>query len=246
MIVLSLRIFLVLIELECNLCYTVKRMIYLGEIMNKKYIFFDFDGTLVDTSAGIFDSVIYAYKKMGLPYENVEFRKFIGPPLEWSFMNISGLNKEDAVFATESFRENYREKGVFMHTIYKDVKNMLEALKNKGKVLAVATSKPEKFAKQILSEYDLEKYFDFVSGATFDGSRSSKKDVLKYAISKINPDSLNNCVLVGDTKNDVFGAKEVGMDCIGILYGFGSEQELKEAGAVLTLENPLDVVMQIN
>ena len=211
--------------------------------MQKDYIFFDFDGTLVDTSTGIFDSIKYAFLKMGEPIPSQEeLRKYIGPPLEWSFSNFNNMNEKDALETTRLFRENYREKGVKMHTLYDGVAKMLESLSENGKFLAVATSKPEHFAVQILKEYDLYKYFKVISGATFDGTRSTKKDVLLHAVNLANVDSLQNCVLIGDTKNDVVGANEVGMDCVGILYGFGTDEELKSAGAIETVNTPQDIV----
>ncbi len=211
--------------------------------MQKDFIFFDFDGTLVDTSAGIFDSLTYAFKHMGEPLlSEADMRKYIGPPLEWSFMTYNNMDEQTAAETTKQFRVNYKTKGVEMHSLYGGIKEMLENLKKKGKFLAVATSKPEHFAVKILKDYNLYEYFEVVSGATLDGSRSTKKQVLLHAIKQSNPDSLENCVLVGDTKNDVVGAKEVGIDCVGILYGFGTDEELKAAGAVKTVATPQDVV----
>lgn len=210
--------------------------------MQKKYIFFDFDGTLVDTSAGIFDSLIFAFEKMGEPIlSESDMRKYIGPPLEWSFMTYNNMNEQSAAETTKFFRINYKEKGVLMHSLYEGIREMLEILKKKGKILAVATSKPEHFAVKILKEYNLYDYFDVVSGATLDGSRSSKNEVLSHAVSLVNPENLSDCVLVGDTDNDVVGALQVGIDCIGILYGFGTKEKLEKAGATVTLETPADV-----
>lgn len=215
--------------------------------MQKKYIFFDFDGTLVDTSAGIFDSLKYAFEKMNEPLLiEDEMRKYIGPPLEWSFMTYNNMNEEDATEMTKHFRVNYKEKGVEMHSLYENIAKMLEILKEKGKVLAVATSKPEHFAIKILKDYDLYKYFDVVSGAIPDGGRSSKFQVLSHAVELAKPEDLSDCVLVGDTKNDVDGAREVGMDCIGVLYGFGTYDDLKNAGAKEFADTPMKIAELID
>lgn len=215
--------------------------------MQKDYIFFDFDGTLVDTSSGIFDSLRYAFDKMGEPaLTNRQMRKYIGPPLEWSFVNYNHMSKENAKLTAEHFRVNYAKKGVLMHSLYPDIDKMLKALKKKGKSLAVATSKPEDFAVKILKSYNLFNYFDVVSGATFDGTRNSKKEVLIHAVNLINPTSLKKCVLIGDTKNDVIGANEVGMDCIGILYGFGTKDELLDAGAIAVADTPTEALLYLD
>lgn len=211
--------------------------------MKKDYIFFDFDGTLVDTGAGIFDSLNYAFEKMGEPIlSEQDMRKYIGPPLEWSFMNYNNMNEDEAAETSKHFRVNYKAKGVEMHSLYDGVEEMLCKLHEKGKILALATSKPEDFAVKILKDYDLYKYFDVISGATFDGTRSSKMEVLNHAIELCKPDDLEKCVLVGDTENDVIGAKQAGIDCVGVLYGFGSDEQLKNAGAVKTVATPQDVI----
>lgn len=210
--------------------------------MKKEYIFFDFDGTLVDTSSGIFHSLNYMFEKMNCKILNEsEMRKYIGPPLDWSFMTYNNMSESEAALATKLFRDDYQANGVFMHKIYDSVEEMLKSLKKKGKVIALATSKPEAHAEKIMKSYNIYEYFDVVSGATFDGSRSCKKDVLQYAVDKIGLKDLGSCVLVGDTKNDVVGAKEVGMDCIGVLYGFGAKEELEAAGTIATAATPMDV-----
>ena len=211
--------------------------------MKKKYVFFDFDGTLVNTSKGIFHSLEYAFSKMGEPIlDEEQMRKYIGPPLDWSFMTYNNMSQEDAKITTEHFRDDYRETGGMMHEVYSGVKEMLKNLKEKGKILAVATSKPEVHAIKIMKKQGLFEYFDVISGATFDDKRKSKKDVLLHAIDLAKPSDMADCVLVGDTKSDAHGAVEVGMDCIGILYGFGSEKELLDAGATLVVGTPSEVV----
>lgn len=211
--------------------------------MKKDYIFFDFDGTLVDTSSGIFDSLNYSFEKMGEPIlSESDMRKYIGPPLLWSFMNYNNMDDARANETVDHFHVNYRARGVNMHSLYNGVEEMLCALHKKGKIIVLATSKPEDFAVKILKDYDLYKYFDFISGATFDGKRSSKKEVLIHALELCKPDDLGKCVLVGDTENDAVGARQVGIDCVGVLYGFGKDEQLKKAGAVKTVASAMDVV----
>ena len=211
--------------------------------MQKKYIFFDFDGTLVDTSSGIYIALKSVFKAYNQPIlDEKGMRKYIGPPLEYSFSTFNGLSEKDALDATEVFRKSYKTEGVYKHKLYDDIEELLKKLKNTGKILAVATSKPEDFAKLILESYNLTEYFTVISGATFDGTRSKKKDVLQYAVDELKITDLSECVLIGDTKNDVNCATQVGMDCVGVLYGFGLKSELEEAGAKATVQTPLDIL----
>ncbi len=211
--------------------------------MKKNYVFFDFDGTLVNSSEGIFYSIDKALKELKLPPLPISVkRKFIGPPLEVSFEKYLNMSESQALFATSVFRKYYKQKGTYLHSLYFGVEEMLNNLKSKGKTLAVATSKPEIFAKLILENYNLKNYFSVISGSNENGGDNAKKDVLKRAISLLNVKDLNDCVLVGDTVNDVFGAGEVGIDCIGVLYGFGNKDELQKNGAKMLAETPQEVV----
>lgn len=215
--------------------------------MEKKYIFFDLDGTLVDSSKGIFLSLDKTFEKLGMsPMSDEEKRRFIGPPLEKSYITYCEMSNDKAQEAVKIFREFYGKEGTFLHRLYGGMENALKELKEKGKILAVATSKPEKYAKIILEGYNLDKYFSVISGAGDDGILGTKEYVLKKALNELNIDSFEQCVLVGDTVNDVVGASAVGIDCIGVLYGFGKENELLESGAVCTVETPEDIVKIID
>ncbi len=215
--------------------------------MQKQYIFFDFDGTLVDSSEGIFYSIDNALKELNIPPLSVlQKRKFIGPPLEKSFEKYLNLSEEQALFATKIFRKYYREKGTYLHKLYNGVEEMLESLKQRGKTLAVATSKPEVFAKLIIENYGLSDYFSVISGSNQNGGDNSKKEVLTRAIEKLNVKNLEECVLVGDTENDALGANQTGIECIGVLYGFGSKEELLRFGVSAIAKTPKDVAKLID
>ncbi len=215
--------------------------------MKKNYIFFDFDGTLVDSSEGIFYSIDKMLIDLNLaPLSISQKRKFIGPPLEKSFQKYLGLDSSKALLATEIFRKYYKQKGTYLHSLYDDTKQMLEELKAKGKTLAVATSKPEVFANLILENYGLKEYFSVVSGSSVSGGDNTKAAVLNRAISLLGVKDLNECVLIGDTVNDTKGANQVGIDCIGVLYGFGSEDELRNSGAAALAKTPLQVAQLID
>lgn len=213
---------------------------------NKLHIFFDLDGTIIDSEESILSSIDYATKKLGLPTIPYETKlKFIGPPMRYSFMTFCGMSEQSASEAYAAYREMYADKGVHMARVYDGVKDMLLEIKMSGKKLYTATSKPEKFAKIILKENGLIDLFDFVAGASMDKSRTTKFDVLQYAIEQSGAESLNDCALLGDRYFDADGAKQAGIDCIGVLWGFGSKQELINAGVVAVCETPSDVTKLI-
>ncbi len=207
-----------------------------------KNILFDLDGTLTDPGIGITNSVAYALSKYGISCEDrTELYKFIGPPLNESFMNFYDFSEEESFRAVEYYREYFKEKGLFENTVIPGVEDMLSKLQKAGKKIVLATSKPEPFTLKILEHFDLIKYFDFVAGATMDGSRSKKADVIAYALEKSGIYSLNDTIMVGDREHDIIGANTVGIDSVGVLFGYGSRAELENAGAKYIAENPGDI-----
>ena len=197
-----------------------------------QYILFDLDGTLTNSELGITKSVQYALKKFDIEVEDRSvLRPFIGPPLGESFQVYYGLSKEESERAIEYYRERFSVKGLYENEVYPGVENLLQILKDRGKKLIIATSKPEKFTLMILEYFDLLKYFDFVAGATLDGSRGEKADVIRYALEMSGIEDKSEVIMIGDRKYDILGAKENGLKSMGVLYGFGDREELMEAGA---------------
>ena len=195
-------------------------------------ILFDLDGTLTDPGEGITNSVAYARDRLGLPPAAREsLYRFIGPPLHSAFMEFCGLSSEGATQAIALYREYYRDRGIYENMVYDGIPALLAALREAGKTLIVATSKPEAFAVQILEHFQLAHYFDCIAGASMDSSRSKKADVIAYALARCGVEDVSGAVMVGDREHDVYGAAAHGMDCIGVLFGYGSEQELRTAGA---------------
>jgi len=200
-------------------------------------ILFDLDGTLTDPGIGITNSVAYALRKFGI---DVEDRKtlysFIGPPLYDKFREEFALSHDDANLAIKYYREYFVPEGMFENTIYDGIPELLDRLKKNGKTLVVATSKPEEFALKILEHFDLRKYFDAVFGATLDEKRNTKDAVIAFALESLSlsPDST---VMVGDRKYDVEGAHKNNLLAIGVLYGYGSREEMTEANADFIAEN---------
>ena len=199
---------------------------------NKKYILFDLDGTVTNSMEGITNSVQYALRKFGIEATDLnELRKFIGPPLKDSFMEFYNFSEEDAEKGIVYYREYFTDKGIFENYPYEGIDKLLDSLKSAGKKIILATSKPEVFSKRILDHFDLTKYFDYIAGSTLDGSRSSKGDVIRYALKESNITDLDSTIMIGDRLHDIEGAKACKIESIGVLYGFGDRKELEEAGA---------------
>ena len=207
-----------------------------------KYLLFDLDGTLTNSELGITTCVQHALRKFGIEVEDRrELRPFIGPPLGESFQVYYGLSKEESEQAITYYRERFSVKGLYENEVYEGVEKMLQTLRDSGKKLVVATSKPEKFTMIILEHFDLLKYFDFVAGATMDGSRGEKADVIRYALEKCEIEDKSEVIMIGDRKFDILGAKENGLASMGVLYGFGDRAELEEAGADYIVETAEDI-----
>lgn len=215
-------------------------------------ILFDLDGTLTDPGEGITNSVVYALKKYGIGVsDKTELYKFIGPPLHESFEVYYGFSKEQAKEAVEYYREYYRETGMFENVVYRGMEDTLQMLKDSGRRLAVATSKPEQFAKEILGHFHLAGYFDYVAGANMDGTRTKKDEVISYALDALSISGKDSgssqsfaypkVVMVGDREHDILGAAKVGLGSIGVLYGYGSREELTAAGALYLAKQPEDI-----
>lgn len=208
--------------------------------MDKRYYLFDLDGTLTDPEEGITKCMAYALQSFGIEEDLADLRKFIGPPLRDTLRDDYGFNPQQAEAAVTKYRERFAVKGLYENVPYPGIGELLERLRNEGKTLLVATSKPTVYAQRILDHFDLAKYFSVVAGSELDGRRSKKGEVIAYALEQAGipaADSSRMAVMVGDRLYDVLGAKEHGMDCIGVLYGYGSRQELEEAGAAALAES---------
>ena len=211
-----------------------------------QYILFDLDGTLTNSELGITKSVQHALKKFGIEVEDrTVLRPFIGPPLGESFQVYYGLTKEESEQAIKYYRERFSVKGLYENEVYEGVEKMLSTLKESGKKLILATSKPEKFTMLILEHFDLLKYFDFVAGATMDGSRGEKADVIRYALQISGITDTSQAIMIGDRNYDILGARENGMDSIGVLFGFGDYEELTKAGANYIVERVEDIMKYV-
>lgn len=200
--------------------------------MKYNVILFDLDGTITNPGIGITNSVAFALNRFGITVtDRADLYKFIGPPLIDSFKEYYGFDDEKARTAVEYYREYYSEKGIFENELYDGIKQLLESLKASGKVVGLATSKPDLFAIQILKYFEIDSYFDFVAAATIDETRTKKDEVIRFALETNNLSDKQNIVMVGDRRYDIVGAEINGIDSIGVLFGFGSKQELENAKA---------------
>lgn len=204
-----------------------------------QYYLFDLDGTLVDPGIGITSGVLYALKHFGLEVEDRrQLYPFIGPPLLDSFMEFFDMSETQAHQAIGYYREYYVTTGLFENTVYPGIETVLDKLKAQGKILALATSKPEAFAERILTHYHLTDYFDYIGGATFDGIRSDKLDVIRYVLQALGNPTSDQVVMVGDRKFDVLAGNQLGLTTVGALYGYGSQAELQAAKADYIIAQP--------
>lgn len=191
--------------------------------MKYKAILFDLDGTLTDPQLGICQCINHALSYYGEQRPLGELTKYIGPPLFNSFAELIG--EENAADAIVKYRERFSTVGLYENEIYPNVAETLAKLKDMGYILCTASSKPEIYVKKILQHFDIAKYFDFIGGATLDGSRGEKHDVIEYVLCQLNlPKS--QIVMVGDTRFDLEGAQKMNLDAIGVTYGFGAKEEL--------------------
>lgn len=202
--------------------------------MKYRYILFDLDGTLTESGPGIVRSVRYGIEKMGFEVPSEEIlQTFVGPPLVESLMIHCKISKAEALQTIDCYREYYTSKGMFENSVYDGVEKMLEALKESDRKLAVATSKPEVYARRILEYFHLDGYFDVVCGATFDERRVEKADIISDVLREfaITEAQKKDVLMVGDRLHDICGAKKNGIDSLGVLFGYGGREELEQAGA---------------
>ena len=205
-------------------------------------ILFDLDGTLTDSGPGIMNSVAYALDKYGVHVQDKsELRRFVGPPLVEEFIKYCGVTQTEAEKLLGYYREYFVDRGMFENEVYGGVEELLARLCADGKQVIVATSKPEPFAIKILEHFGIAKYFSFIAGATLDEKRTSKDEVIRYALDACGVNDLSSVVMVGDREYDVTGAKAIGTDSVGVLYGYGSRAELESAGATFIAEKVEDI-----
>lgn len=215
---------------------------------DKKYdvIAFDLDGTIANPERGLIAGFEYTFDAFGLPYSGrEELKHFIGPPLREEWQNYFGISRERAEAAVHLFRDYYSVFGWWDNELYAGIPEALRELKARGKRLTLATSKPEVFAKKILALFGIDDCFDFIAGAASDVVRDKKHEVLNYALENLGEPNRASCILVGDRKYDVEGARLCGIDSMGVLWGHGTRAELEAAGAGLIVESVAEMLEKL-
>ena len=195
-----------------------------------RYVLFDLDGTLTDPKVGITTCVQYALHSFGIEEETEKLTSFIGPPLKESFMEFYGFDEDKAEQAIEKYRERFSNVGLFENEIYPGIEKMLKKLHNHGMKLAVASSKPTVFVEKILKHFHIDTYFDVVVGSELDGRRTDKQEVVQEALRQIGvtEDNRDTCVMIGDRKFDIIGAKAERVHSVGVTFGYAKEGELEQ------------------
>ncbi len=211
--------------------------------VNYQHLFFDLDGTLGDSQEGIQNSIYYAMDRMGISRDKLgDIKRYIGPPLVVSFTRFWQLDEAGGKEAVRTYREYYAEKGWKEVRVYDGMEQTLKTLKEAGAGLYVVTSKPTVYAEKILQHYGLAPYFETIRGVDFQHDQEAKQDLLQSVIEKHSITDLHACVMIGDRRYDMEAAKAVGTAAIGALFGFGSAQELQNAGADHLAHVPLDIL----
>ena len=211
--------------------------------MTVTHLLIDLDGTISNSHEGIAKSLQYAFAETGYePPDDERVRDVIGPPFEVSFPKL-GVPTHDFERVVAKYRERYNDIGLFENVLYDGIIDMLDGLRDAGVTLALATAKPQEPARRITAHFGLTEHFEFEAGASGRvGDRSTKAQVITYALSELGVDSGGHVLMLGDRDHDVEGAIANGMDCIGVTWGFGSHQELTAAGASMVVNTPADVV----
>jgi len=201
----------------------------------KKYLLFDLDGTLTDPKVGICTCVQYALSSMGIEEPDLDkLEPFIGPPLKGSFMQFYNLSEEQAETAVAKYRERFQDKGLYENRIYPGISEMLQKFMSKGMFLAVASSKPTVYVEKILEHFNIKRFFKVIVGSELDGTRVNKDEVVEEALKQLfgdQPVDKSQVYMIGDRSYDIEGARRAGVESVGVTYGYGSMEELKEAKA---------------
>ncbi|MBQ7174101.1 MAG: HAD hydrolase-like protein [Lachnospiraceae bacterium] len=214
--------------------------------MDKRYILFDLDGTLTDSYEGIINAFRYALRHMEIEPRPETFRNCIGPPVTWSLQTFYGMDDTQADEGLRLFREYYDSRGLYENRPYNGIEEMLQVLNAHGKKLMVATAKPEHMAIRVLEHFGLADYFCFIAGINQDrsspvddpASRATKEEVIRYVLRTNGILDPENAVMVGDRGGDIRAARQFGLQTLGVTYGYGTEDELRSAGADHLAETP--------
>lgn len=208
-----------------------------------QYLMFDLDGTLAESGKGVLSSVRYSLKKLGVePLPEEEMMKFIGPPLLYSYMNYMGMDEETSHRAIDFYRKHYEKEGHYLSPLYDGIRETLEELKERGKTLLVVTSKPMNMARKIIHNNELDSFFKDIIGPLPEEKTVEKDEMIRRAFKRNRITSGRQAVMIGDRQYDIWAAKKNKVDCIAVLFGYGSLEEFEREGADFIVKKPKDIL----
>jgi len=215
-----------------------------GDIMNPyDAVLFDLDGTLSASAEGIRKCIELTMQELGRPIPDLsDYSAYIGPPLNRTFSLLCGLSDDEAARALPIYRGHYDVHGTKANRLFDGVEDVLRALKDSPVKVAVCTSKNERLARDVVALLGITEYLDAVCGSRDDGTRKEKVDLIPYALSSLGGISPSRAVMVGDTWFDTAGAVACGVDFIGVLYGYGTRETMRDAGARVFVDTPQEIL----
>ncbi|NPD47824.1 MULTISPECIES: HAD hydrolase-like protein [unclassified Lentimicrobium] len=207
-------------------------------------VLFDLDGTIIDPKEGIINSILYAAQEFGKEEKHPEsLDSFIGPPLQHSFKNRYNLFDEEAMEMVRLYRVYYAKQGIYQCHLYDGIEEVIKGLFERGVFMALATSKPTKYADQLMRHFNLESYFDFTAGANLDGSRTDKIEVIQYALDQIPPFEEESILMLGDREFDIEGGNFHGLKTAYARWGYGDDKVVLKCKPDYILDKPLDLIV---
>ena len=211
---------------------------------NYDYVIFDFDGTVTDTGEGILKSLQYSFEQMGNEVPDLsDLKKFIGPPIHYSYVNFYGIDESEVEQYIKKYRERYKKIGIYECFVYDGMLETLKTLRENGVKLGIASSKPIKLVYDVMEYLRLTEYFDAVVGTQFDDSNHpGKTDLVLQSMEKLEDSDKSRTLMVGDRFFDIDGAAGAGVDSVGVTYGYGSREEFMEHNATYIVDSPKEIL----
>lgn len=208
------------------------------------YVIFDFDGTVADTGEGILKSLQYSFTAMGDPAPDLsDLKKFIGPPVYYSYTHFYGISEEKVDLYIKKYRERYREKGIYESEVYPGLENLIISLKEQNIKVGIASSKPESLIYSVADYLEITDMFDAIIGVKSDNSKhSTKAGLISRATEELGATDKDKVLMVGDRLFDIDGAHEAGVKCCAALWGYGNREEFEEHNADFIVEQPKDIL----
>ena len=208
------------------------------------YVIFDFDGTVADTGEGILKSLQYSFEQMGREVPDLsDLKKFIGPPIHYSYVNFYGVSENEVEQYIKKYRERYKKIGIYECFVYDGMLETLKTLRKNGVKLGIASSKPIKLVYDVMEHLKLTEYFDAVVGTRFDDSNHpGKTDLVLQSMEKLEDSDKSRTLMVGDRFFDIDGAAGAGVDSAGVTYGYGSREEFMEHNATYIVDSPKEIL----